>query len=349
MKNIIFTDRSWRLGCHMEKLPTLYKTIDNICSAQNWYLSSAQIYISNSRSKKTINVDYDDLKLARDRLVNHKEIYFVIHGCLLYNLAGCVNGENDNKFQWGLTSSIEGLTSELDIAVGLGKPSNIGVGVVVHPGSSKDRKRGHELVSNSLVKILVFENSQTKEIANSLNISVKEVKKSRKIILENSAGEGTKLCTTLEEIGSVIKNTPIEYRSQIKVCIDTAHSFGSGIYDWGIKSEIDRFYKDFDEIIGISHLEVLHLNDSYRYDQNLPDFANQKGKDAPFGSKKDRHQMLGLGYIFGSPDRLESLAYFVNQAKKFKIPIVCETQSFLHDFNIIYECMKDNNSPLMIK
>ena len=335
---LVFVDRSWRLGCHMEKLPTLFKTVERVCSKDNFYLSAAQIYISNSRSKKSINVDITDLKLARCKLESHKEIYFVIHGCLLYNLAGCTGGESDPKFLYGLTSSIQGYVSELDIAVGLGNPSGVGVGVVIHPGSCKDKDKGHKLVSQSIVKVLETESEHTLMIAKSIDKSFnsEDVMKRRKIILENSAAEGTKLCSTLEEISSVIKGVPEKYRSQVKVCIDTAHSFGSGIYDWGLKSEIDRFYKDFESIIGLNHLEVFHLNDSYRYDENL-EFANRKSKDAPFGSKKDRHQMLGLGYIFGSDERLGGLIYFIEQAKKHGIPIICETQSFLHDITVITE------------
>lgn len=330
--SIRFIDKSWRFGFHMPKYSSFIDTVNNIISIDE--ISSAQIYISNSRSKK-IPIDESqipELSKAREILEKHKEIYLVIHGCLLYNFAGSVNGPTDPNYTYALSSSIQGLITELDVGVALGKPDNVGIGVVIHPGSCKDKKLGHETVSKSLITILTRQTGFSKLLAKSLNILPSEFIKRRKVILENSAGEGTKLCSTLEEISIVIQNVPDNLRDQIKVCIDTAHSFGSGIYDWGKDGEIDRFYNDFDKIIGLKYLEVFHLNDSYKGGRN----------DAPFGSRKDRHQNLSDGYIFGGDERIKKIAYFIEKAKNNNIPIICEPPGNPEkDFEIVSKLLKN--------
>ena len=192
---------------------------------------------------------------------------------LLYNLAGTVKGPDDSNYHSALASSLRGLTAEVDFAVALGKHSGVGVGVVVHSGSRKDRKVGHVAVSVSLIDVLTRETSESERVAKDRGVAPEEVRQRRKVILENSAGEGTKLCATLEEITCVIQNVPEDIRSQVKVCIDTAHWFGKGLYDWGKKKpgELERFYDDFDRVIGLEYLEVFHFNDSCQSEDNRLD------------------------------------------------------------------------------
>ena len=51
--------------------------------------------------------------------------------------------------------------------------------------------------------------------------------------MENAAGEGNKIASTLEEMRDIIEEVPVNLRPQVKVCIDTAHAFGAGLYQWG--------------------------------------------------------------------------------------------------------------------
>jgi len=159
------------------------------------------------------------------------------------------------------------------------------------------------------------ETKNTKNIARGLDIPLEEFKSSRKIILENAAGEGNKLGSTLDEIGQIISGVREDLRPQLKVCIDTAHIFGAGQYDFGKAKEVKRFYRDFDQKIGLDYLEVFHLNDSR----------------VAYGSRKDRHENLGLGYIFGverneemNGDGLEGLKALVEEAEKRRIPLIGE-------------------------
>lgn len=334
---LCFVDRDWRYGFHVTKHPSMLKTFKEVAERD---VSAMQVYISNSRSKAPPTFDYTDLAVTRAAIEKHQEIYVVIHGCLLYNLAGTVGGPTDNNYNYALSTTLEGLTAELDFAVALGRPSDVGVGVVVHPGSRKDKDAGHAEVSKSVVKVLTRETPESERIAEDLGITPKEVRKRRKVILENSAGEGTKLCSTLEEIASVIQGVPKKLRKQVGVCIDTAHGFGKGLYDWGADGEIDRFYEDFDRIIGLKHLEVFHFNDSC--------CSEDKKLDAPFGSRKDRHQNLGMGYVFGDEERQPKVLKFMQEARKHGIPVIGEPPGpGIYDFTLVSLLTYETENPLV--
>jgi endonuclease IV len=243
-----------RYGFNIKKYPSMVKTITEITKKSN--LSAVQVFIANNRSKNPPKFDYDDLAIAR-KLIKMNNLYIVIHGCYLYNLAGTTIGKDDGaKYHSSLATTLQGLTAELDYGVMLG------CGVIIHPGSCKNKKEGLESISNSIKEVLTRKTPEIIKIAQVLNITPEEAIKRRIVILENAAGEGTKLCATLEEINTVIIGVPKNLRKNVKVCIDTAHAFGRGLYDWGVKGEIRKFYKDFDKIVGLQYLEVFHFNDS---------------------------------------------------------------------------------------
>jgi len=333
---ISFIDRSFRYGFQAIKELSLVSTVNEVIKNDLW--SAMQFFISNPRSKRRLHLDYKELAETREILLRNSYLYVVVHGSLLYNLAGSIKGENDDAFQEALNSTLESLISELDYCVALDRK----IGVIVHPGSYKDRDRGHALVSKNITEILTRETEESNLIAKKLSITPKEARSRRRVILENSAGEGTKLCTTLEEISIVIRGVPIELRSQIGVCIDTAHAFGAGLYDWGISGETERFYSDFNYTVGLEFLEVFHLNDSCRSPKD-------KRSDAPFGSKKDRHANLGQGYIFGNEERLLQIKTFMLEALKHKIPVLGEPPtSPVKDIELVCRLLRDTDFPLLM-
>ena len=299
---------NYRYGFHFTKLPSMFLTIKRIID--NSDVNAAQLYISNSRSFQRITFNIDDFRLAR-KYIEVFDLYVCIHGCLLYNLAGSVNNL-DQDIENKIMRTLDGLISELDIGVA------IHAGVVVHIGACQDRKVGMEIISSTINTALTRITPEAKKIAVDMNISITEFIKRRKIILENSAGEGNKLGRDLNEIAQIISGVREDLRPQVKVCIDTAHAFGAGIYDWGVPGEIQKFYDDFAKIIGMQHLELFHLNDSM--------ISEKKANNAPFGSKKDRHQNLTLGYIFNEKElsRKGQLITFFEYAKKYNIKIIGE-------------------------
>ncbi|KAF7701685.1 putative endonuclease 4 [Cucumispora dikerogammari] len=153
---------------------------------------------------------------------------------------------------------------------------------VLHPGA------------NVLKKPNVFE-----EIASHLNKALREFKTIH-ICIENMAGQGTVVCSTLEEIAELIKH--VEIKDRIGVCFDTCHAFAAG-YNIKTKEGYEKFISDFDRIIGLDYLKVIHLNDSKE----------------DLGCKKDRHECIGKGKIGA-----DLFKWIVND-KRFSVPMILET------------------------
>ena len=127
-----------------------------------------------------------------------------------------------------------------------------------HPGShvGQGEEEGIRLVAEALNSVL-FENMTTT------------------VLLETMAGKGSELGKTFEEINYLISHC--DYPEKLGVCLDTCHIHDAG-YDL---SNFDAILDEFDQVISLDRLLVVHLNDS----------KNVKG------AHKDRHANLGLGEI----------------------------------------------------
>ena len=300
---LLYQNPNIKLGFHISKMPKLSESFIRMLNVP---LSSYQIYLSSGRAWEQPKIDSTELIKTR-HILNRCNKYSCVHGCLLYNLAGSVNYRDDPLFQKKLNGTYVGLMAELDIA------ATIDSGVVVHIGSCKYKDKGIETIVKTIEAVISDDNSYTKQLSKGVSMSVEEIKSKRKIILENSAGEGNKIGSNLDEIAKIIKNVKKDVRDRVKVCIDTAHIFGAGQYDLGKGQEVERFFNDFDSKIGIEKLELFHLNDSR----------------VQFKSKKDRHENLGLGYMFGEVrddgcNGLDGLKTFIEYAEKYSIPLIGE-------------------------
>lgn len=120
-------------------------------------------------------------------------------------------------------------------------------------------------------------------------------------IIESTAGQGTYMGYKLEHIGKILDR--LDDRSRAGVCVDTCHSFTAG-YELHTAEGWDKFIEEFDSLIGLDMLRAFHLNDS-KY---------------PLGSKKDRHEHIGEGYI--GP---EGFRFLVNEPRFREIPGILET------------------------
>src|SRR5690606_17732304 len=98
------------------------------------------------------------------------------------------------------------------------------------------------------------------------------------LLLETTAGAGTVLGATFEELAWLIAAIPAGLRDRVGVCLDTAHVFAAG-YD--LVNDYDGVMARFDDVIGLERLRMMHLNDS----------------KVPFDSKRDRHELIGEGAI----------------------------------------------------
>jgi deoxyribonuclease-4 len=125
--------------------------------------------------------------------------------------------------------------------------------------------------------------------------------KSVTVLLETTAGQGTGLGSSFEELAIVIKNS--SYSKRLGVCFDTCHTFAAG-YNISTKKGYEQTFADFDRIIGLARLKFFHLNDSKK----------------ELGSRVDRHEHIGKGKI-----GLECFRLLMNDPRFSDHPMVLET------------------------
>ena len=136
-----------------------------------------------------------------------------------------------------------------------------------------------------------------KNIVSALNDSLDE-KDNVIVCLETMAGKGSEVGVSFEELKRIIDG--VKLKNKIGICMDTCHLNDAG-YDI---SDFDKILDDFDNIIGLNYLKVIHINDSKN----------------PMGSHKDRHENIGFGTI--GFDALYKVA--INERLK-NIPKILET------------------------
>jgi apurinic endonuclease APN1 len=302
---ILYFDSNIKIGCHITKKNSLFRSLKRMLTTP---LTAFQVFVSNPRSLSPLKINneiIDDLVQTKEFLSVYQK-YMCIHGSLTINLCGGTDDKNlESKTEIMLTRVID----ELDYGAA------VGVGVIIHTGSHKNSKKGIDLISQNIQISLSTITENTKYISNYLKISPKEFIKRRKIILENSAGEGSKLGKNVGELGLILNNLDDSLKEQVRFCIDTAHIFGSGVYNFGKSMDIERFYKEFDDTIGLQYLELFHLNDSR----------------VPFNSKKDRHENLCFGFIFEKKE--SQLKKFIEYAIKNNIVLIGEPPHTTKDGN----------------
>jgi deoxyribonuclease-4 len=114
--------------------------------------------------------------------------------------------------------------------------------------------------------------------AEGITIALDTVPGQTTVLLETTAGSGTALGASFEELRDLIERIPARLRERVGVCVDTAHVFAAG-YD--LSNDYDGVWARFDDTLGMQRLGMMHLNDS----------------KAPLGSRRDRHELIAEGAI----------------------------------------------------
>lgn len=122
-----------------------------------------------------------------------------------------------------------------------------------------------------------------------------------KLLFEATAGQGSTLGYTFEQLGYLVHGTL--KKVSVGVCVDTCHIFAAG-YDIRTAAGWEQVLQEFDRHIGIEHLSAFHLNDSVK----------------PLGSRVDRHAPLGEGEI-----GMECFKFIVSSPKTRNLPMYLET------------------------
>ena len=207
-----------------------------------------------------------------------------IHSPYVYNFAKSHNNRGWDKCYW-----VVDYIKELRIAHEINA-----VGCVIHVGKylELDPHEAEQNMYDSLCYVIgQMQEQQLKSY----------------IILETGAGQGTEMFLTsnnsITNFSNFYNRFSDEQKNYIKICVDTCHIFSAG-YDISDLRLCEKFFRDFDEHIGISNLVLIHLNDS------------KKG----CCSCVDRHANLGAGHIGKA-----SLSYIIQIAYGLRIPLVLET------------------------
>lgn len=123
------------------------------------------------------------------------------------------------------------------------------------------------------------------------------------LCMETTAGAGTALGASFEELAAILARVPAALQHRVGVCLDTCHVFAAG-YD--LVNDYEGVWTRFADTVGVDRLRVMHLNDS----------------KAPFGSRRDRHELIGEGALGEEPfrrvmndERLEGVAMVIETPK----------------------------------
>ena len=272
---------NWNVGSNL----SFSKRIsDTIKEGIDRGMYTIQFCMGSMRTYNRTSIEKDDIEECK-RLLDRFPTSVFTHFPYIANLCGCAKelawcGNDDTQ----LMKVIESLEYELSVIASL---ENDKSGVVIHPGSFKDKDKG----INAIIKTL-----------NNINYP-----KGSKLLLEICAGEGNKIPMTIEELYKIYEGVDESKKENIGICIDTCHVYASGQYNLCKKSEIDRLFRDFTKFFTIDKFCLLHLNDSKR----------------EHGSRVDRHELLGMGHIWS--EGFDSLIYLLDKCKEYNIPMVLET------------------------
>lgn len=234
---------------------------------------SMQIFTRNQMQWKAREIADDEVERFKRNLKEHEIKRTMAHDSYLINLSA-----TDEKT---LRMSREAFADELARAERLGIDY-----LVFHPGShlGAGESKGVKMISENVRRIL----GKTGESG-------------ARLLFETTAGQGTNLGFSFEQMSSMIEGVGMDDRTG--VCYDTCHSFAAG-YDISTKSGYDDTFELFDRVIGIDRLRAFHLNDS-------------KGGQ---GSRVDRHENIGKGKLGKA-----AFSLLVNDKRFAAHPMVLET------------------------
>jgi deoxyribonuclease-4 len=259
-----------RLGAHESIAGGLYKAFDR---AQLATCDAVQIFVKSNRSWAVKPLTKDEIAQFRAKAEGSEIRPVVGHASYLLNL-----GTPDDAL-W--TKSRDMLITELERCEALG----IG-GLVLHPGAHVGS--GEDAGIARVAQALGEAHAATPGF-------------DAQILLETTAGQGSSLGHTFEQLARIMAQTPAEER--LGVCLDTCHVFAAG-YELRTEEGYAATVEAFDRAIGLERLKAVHLNDT-------------KGE---LGNHKDRHEHIGKGHI-----GLDGFRNLLNDPRLAHLPGLLET------------------------
>ncbi|ARW22230.1 deoxyribonuclease IV [Levilactobacillus brevis] len=206
------------------------------------------IYTGAPQNTRRKSIEDLNIPAAKTFMAAHEQREIVVHAPYVVNLGNTVKPAN---FQFAISF----LTAEVQRAAALGAKQ-----IVLHPGAHVGAGAPAAIA----------------QIAQGLDTILTAAESPVQIALETMAGKGTEVGRSFEELAAIIDATP--HNERLSVCFDTCHTSDAG---YAIATNFDGVLNEFDHVIGLDRLKVVHLNDSKN----------------PQGSHKDRHTNIGLGTL----------------------------------------------------
>jgi deoxyribonuclease-4 len=260
-----------KLGAHMSIAGGFDKAVQRAHSVES---DALQIFTKNQKQWKAKPILDDEVTLYRQQCVDCAIDPVVAHDSYLINLAS----PKDDMWE----KSIEAFRIELERCEQMGIPF-----LVTHPGAhtGSGTEAGIARVITALDRIHT-------------DLPGYKVR----TLLETTAGQGTTLGATFEELAAIIGGVASSER--LGVCYDTCHTFVAG-YDIRTPETYAETMQQFDRTIGLGMIETFHFNDAL----------------TEFGSKRDRHAHIGAGFI-----GVEGFRHIMNDRRFAGKPALLETE-----------------------
>ena len=259
-----------RLGAHMSVAGGLPNAVDRAVAHR---CDAFQIFAKNANQWRGRVVPPEEIRAFRAKVRASGLRPVVSHASYLINLATTSAPLR--------ALSMNAMGDELDRAEALGL-----LGVVLHPGcyTAGSETQGLDLVAECLLDLLAARR-----------------RGKTMVLLEQTAGQGTALGATFEQLAWMIAK--MNGHRRVGVCLDTCHLIAAG-YDICSPEGYASTFRQFGRVIGFDRLKVFHLNDSKK----------------PLGSRIDRHEHIGQGCL-----GLEPFRRLVNDRRFRGLPMLLET------------------------
>lgn len=238
--------------------------------AASYHATTFMIYTGAPQNTRRKDVAEMNIAAGQKYMQEHNLSNIVVHAPYIINLG---NTLKPDKFEF----AVEFLQAEVMRAQALGAKQ-----MTLHPGAHVGA--GSQAAIKSIAKGLNEVLTPTQDL---------------QIALETMAGKGTEVGRTFEEIAEMIDL--VTHNDKLSVTLDTCHVNDAG---YNVKEDFDGILNEFDHIIGLQRLKVVHVNDSKN----------------PQGSHKDRHENIGFGTI-----GFEALNKIVHHPQLKDIPKIMET------------------------
>ncbi|MGV3464821.1 MAG: deoxyribonuclease IV [Heyndrickxia sp.] len=266
-----------RLGSHVSmsgKKMLLAASEEAVSYGANTFM----IYTGAPQNTRRKKIEDLNIEAGLAHMKEHGIDEIIVHAPYIINIGNAVNA---NTFELGVNF----LRTEIDRTEAIGAKQ-----IVLHPGAHVGE--GAEIGIKKIVEGLneVLTGNENVQIA-----------------LETMAGKGSECGRSFEELAQIFEG--VKHNDKLSVCFDTCHTHDAG-YD--IVHNFDGVLEEFDKILGVDKIKVLHINDS----KNI------------CGARKDRHENIGFGHI-----GFDALNYIVHHEQLKDIPKILETPFVGEDKN----------------